>query len=187
MIYPLTSKAAVSILVWPAQIKTSCSEMIKLINKGILVYLFGSFSFFQDNSQSLLSYIVAYYLRHFDEVCFGSCLFESLFCFSLICLEILPELSFHLLSCQRIPWLILYQIIYFPFSHLQQKQISLSLFRSLFLPPHPPPLSLFPALLYFSSCLSLFISSSYSALVWLHSNLQSVHWHSIQSSASVNN
>uniref|UniRef100_A0A8D3DIE9 FH2 domain-containing protein n=1 Tax=Scophthalmus maximus TaxID=52904 RepID=A0A8D3DIE9_SCOMX len=53
-----------------------------------------------DNSQSLLSYIVAYYLRHFDEVCFGSCLFESLFCFSLICLEILPELSFHLLSCQ---------------------------------------------------------------------------------------
>ena len=107
--------------------------MIKLINKGILVYLFGSFSFFQDNSQSLLSYIVAYYLRHFDEVCFGSCLFESLFCFSLICLEILPELSFHPLSCQRIPWLILYQIIYFPFSHLRQKEISLLLWPSLFI------------------------------------------------------
>lgn len=88
---------AVSTLVCLAQIRTSCSKMIKLINKGNLVYLFGSyFSFFQDNSQSLLSYIVAYYLRHFDEVCFGSCLFESLFCFSLICLEILPELSFHL-------------------------------------------------------------------------------------------
>lgn len=105
--------------------------MIKLINKGLLVYLFGSFfSFFQDNSQSLLSYIVAYYLRHFDEVCFGSCLFESLFCFSLICLEILPELSFHLLSCQRIPWLILYQIIYFPFPHLRQKEIFLHLWLS---------------------------------------------------------
>lgn len=118
------STTAVSILVCHAQIKTSCSEMIKLINK--VVYLFESFfSFFQDNSRSLLSYIVAYYLRHFDEVCFGSCLFESLFCFSLICLEILPELSFHLLSCQRIQWLILYQIIYFLFPHLQQKQISL--------------------------------------------------------------
>lgn len=106
--------------------------MIKLINKGVLVYLFGSFfSFFQDNSQSLLSYIVAYYLRHFDEVCFGSCLFESLFCFSLICLEILPELSFHLLSCQRIPWLILYQIIYFPSPRLWQKQISLPLWLPL--------------------------------------------------------
>lgn len=124
-----TSVTAVSILVCLAQIKTSCS--IKLINKGNLVYLFGSFSFFQDNSQSLLSYIVAYYLRHFDEVCFGSCLFESLFCFSLICLEILPELSFHLLSCQRIPWLILYQIIYFLFPHLRQKQISLLLWLSL--------------------------------------------------------
>lgn len=126
-----TSKTAVLILVCPAQIKTSCSKMIKLINKGFLVYLFGSFSVFQDNSQSLLSYIVAYYLRHFDEVCFGSCLFESLFCFSLICLEILPELSFHLLSCQRIPWLILYQIIYFPFPHLRQRQISLLLWLSL--------------------------------------------------------
>lgn len=41
--------------------------MIKLINKGNLVYLFRFFSFFQDNSQSLLSYIVAYYLKHFDE------------------------------------------------------------------------------------------------------------------------
>lgn len=122
--------------------------MIELINKGILVYLFGSFSLFQDNSQSLLSYIVAYYLRHFDEVCFGSCLFESLFCFSLICLEILPELSFHLLSSQRIPWLILYQIIYFPSSHLRQKQISLLLW------------------LFFNS-LSVFHSSSpVFALLW---------------------
>lgn len=85
---------AVSVLVCLVQIKTSCSKMIKLINKGNLVYLF-CFFFFQDNSQSLLSYTVAYYLRHFDEVCFGSCLFESLFCFSLICLEIHPKLSFH--------------------------------------------------------------------------------------------
>lgn len=143
--------------------------MIKLINKGILVYLFGSFSFFQDNSQSLLSYIVAYYLRHFDEVCFGSCLFESLFCFSLICLEILPELSFHLLSCQRIPWLILYQIIYFPFPHLRQKEISLLLWLSLFI------------IFFLSFTLHL------QLLFWVHSNLQSVHWHSIQRSASVNN
>lgn len=76
-----TSKTAVCLLVWRAQIKTSCSEMIGLINTGILVYLFGSFPFFQDNSKSLLSYIVAYYLRHFDEVCFTSCLFESLLLF----------------------------------------------------------------------------------------------------------
>lgn len=126
--------------------------MIKLINKGILVYLFGSFYFFQDNSQSLLSYIVAYYLRHFDEVCFGSCLFESLFCFSLICLEILPELSFHLLSCQRIPWLILYQIIYFPFPHLRQKQISLYLSLSRF-----PRLSLILLFLSFTLHLPLLL------------------------------
>lgn len=117
------------------KLKRPRSEMIELINKA--VYLFGSFSFFQDNSKSLLSYIVAYYLRHFDEVCFGSCLFE----FSLICLEILPELSFHLLSCQRIPWRILYHIIYFLFPHLRQKQISLL-----------PWLS--------SNCLSVFHSSS---------------------------
>lgn len=69
--------------------------MSKLINKGSFgLFIWVLFFFFQDNSQSLLSYIVAYYLRHFDEVCFGSCLFESLFCYSLICLEILPELSF---------------------------------------------------------------------------------------------
>lgn len=123
--------------------------MIKLIYKGNLVYLFGYFSFFQDNSQSLLSYIVAYYLRHFDEVCFGSCLFESLLCFSLICSEILPELSFHLLSCQRIPWLILYQIIYFLFPHLRQKQIS------------PPSLA------FSYNSLSVFHSSSLAlALLW---------------------
>lgn len=62
--------------------------MIKLISKrdfGLFIFIF--FSVFQDNSQSLLSYIVAYYLRHFDEVCFGSCLFESLLCFSLILLR----------------------------------------------------------------------------------------------------
>lgn len=32
----------------------------------------------QDNSQSLLSYIVAYYLRHFDEVGWRNCLFHWL-------------------------------------------------------------------------------------------------------------
>jgi len=35
-------------------------------------------SLHQDNSQSLLSYIVAYYLRHFDEVGSTSCLFHWL-------------------------------------------------------------------------------------------------------------
>lgn len=35
-------------------------------------------SLHQDNSQSLLSYIVAYYLRHFDEVGLAICLFHLL-------------------------------------------------------------------------------------------------------------
>uniref|UniRef100_A0A3P9I4B4 FH2 domain-containing protein n=2 Tax=Oryzias latipes TaxID=8090 RepID=A0A3P9I4B4_ORYLA len=42
--------------------------MSKLINKGSFgLFIWVLFFFFQDNCQSLLSYIVAYYLRHFDE------------------------------------------------------------------------------------------------------------------------
>lgn len=148
----------------PAQIKTFCVEMIKLINNKDLVYLFESFSVFQDNSRSLLSYIVAYYLKHFDEVCFGSCLFESLFCFPF---DLLRNPSRALVSSPLPPE----DTEAYPLSNY------LFFFSSFTAETNLSP----PLWLYFNSP-----SVPRSTLFWLHSNLQPVHWHSIQRSHSVN-
>lgn len=138
-----------------------------------MVYLFSSPSpssptssssaVFQDNSQSLLSYTVAYYLRHFDEVCFGSCLFESLFCFSSDVFFFLflrnPSRAFFfssLLLPEETVWLILYQIIYLFSFRIYGAETNLTP------PPPPPPTPLFlpPLLALFSLLFFLLIRPS---------------------------